>query len=67
MYALAGLGSMAMVVGLMQAQIIQPSFLVGASGAVMGLIGAWTARTLLQYVKTRDVLDQAGPSVLWGS
>lgn len=57
-YVLGGLGSMAMVVGLMQARVLQADFLVGASGAIMALIGAWTGRTLRQYLGTRDTLDR---------
>lgn len=57
-YAIGGLGSMAMVVALMQARVLQADFLVGASGAIMALIGAWTGRALRQYISTRDTLDR---------
>lgn len=41
-YLLSGLGSSAGVVLLTQAHILHPAQLVGASGCVMGIVGAWT-------------------------
>lgn len=63
-YAIGGLGSMATVVTLMQMQVLHADFLVGASGAVMALIGAWTGRTLQHYLATRDVLDRRQAAAL---
>lgn len=40
-YLIAGLGSTAGVVALTLLRIIQPAELVGASGSVMGIVGAW--------------------------
>jgi membrane associated rhomboid family serine protease len=40
-YLVAGLGSTAGVIGLTIVRIVQPGELVGASGAVMGIVGAW--------------------------
>jgi membrane associated rhomboid family serine protease len=47
-YLLSGLGSTAGVVGLTIFGFIQPAELVGASGSVMGIVGAW-AGFLLQH------------------
>ena len=40
-YLIAGLGSTAGVVALTLLRIVQPAELVGASGSVMGIVGAW--------------------------
>jgi membrane associated rhomboid family serine protease len=40
-YLIAGLGSTAGVIALTVVRIVQPGELVGASGAVMGIVGAW--------------------------
>lgn len=57
-YAVSGLGSMATVVALMRAGVVEADFLVGASGAIMGLIGAWGGRVVRQYFSSRDVIDR---------
>lgn len=59
-YVIAGLGSMASVLGLMHTGMIEPSILVGASGAIMGLFGAIVARQLRNWMNSRDVLDRRG-------
>ncbi|HEY2125344.1 MAG TPA: rhomboid family intramembrane serine protease [Chthoniobacterales bacterium] len=46
-YLVSGLGSSAGVVLLMLARIVQPAQLVGASGCVMGVVGAWAGYLLL--------------------
>jgi membrane associated rhomboid family serine protease len=40
-YLIAGIGSSAGVVALTLLKIVQPAELVGASGSVMGIVGAW--------------------------
>jgi len=40
-YLISGIGSTAGVVALTLLKIVQPSELVGASGSVMGIVGAW--------------------------
>jgi membrane associated rhomboid family serine protease len=40
-YLISGIGSSGGVVVLMVAKIVQPAELVGASGCVMGIVGAW--------------------------
>ena len=40
-YLIAGLGSTAGVVALTLLRVVQPAELVGASGSVMGIVGAW--------------------------
>jgi membrane associated rhomboid family serine protease len=40
-YLIAGIGSTAGVTGLTLLKIVQPAELVGASGSVMGIVGAW--------------------------
>lgn len=40
-YLIAGIGSTAGVIGLTLLKIVQPAELVGASGSVMGIVGAW--------------------------
>jgi membrane associated rhomboid family serine protease len=40
-YLIAGIGSTAGVIGLTLLKIIPPAELVGASGSVMGIVGAW--------------------------
>ena len=40
-YLVSGIGSTAGVVGLTLLKIVQPAELVGASGSVMGIVGAW--------------------------
>jgi rhomboid protease GluP len=42
-YALSGLGSMVTILALTQAGLLQPNLLVGASGAILGLVGATAA------------------------
>jgi membrane associated rhomboid family serine protease len=51
-YLVSGIGSTAGVVVLAQLHLIRATFLVGASGAVMGVVGAWAGFLLLH----RDAL-----------
>jgi membrane associated rhomboid family serine protease len=46
-YLVSGIGSTAGVVLLAQLHLIRATFLVGASGAVMGIVGAWAGFLLL--------------------
>ncbi len=62
-YALGGLGSMATVLAAMTTGISKADFVVGASGAVMALFGAWAARILKRYAQSRDALDRQ-PAIL---
>lgn len=64
-YALGGLGSMATVFAAMASGMSEADFVVGASGAVMALFGAWAARILRRYAQSRDVLDRQ-PVILMG-
>jgi rhomboid protease GluP len=45
-YVIAGLGSGAGVIALTSLRLIQPAELVGASGCVMGIVGAWAGYLL---------------------
>jgi membrane associated rhomboid family serine protease len=53
-YALSGLGSMATIPALTQAGILEPELLVGASGAIMGLVGATAALYLRDWRVNRS-------------
>ena len=57
-YALGGLGSMAVVLEMMIAGISAASLIVGASGAIMAVFGAWTARLVVRWLRSRDSLDR---------
>jgi rhomboid protease GluP len=43
--------------------VSKADFVVGASGAVMALFGAWAARILKRFLQSRDVLDRQ-PAIL---
>jgi membrane associated rhomboid family serine protease len=57
-YVVGGLGSMAVVLATMKAGLSTAQLLVGASGAIMALFGAWTARLIVRWLRSRDVLDR---------
>ncbi len=57
-YALGGIGSMATVYAAMVLKWSAADFVVGASGAIMALFGAWAARLILRWRRSRDVLDR---------
>jgi membrane associated rhomboid family serine protease len=58
-YLLAALGSMALTPWLMdRAALSGPTILIGASGGVMGLVGALLAQTIVDLIRERS-----GPSV----
>ena len=46
-YLIAGIGSTTGVLGLVLLNLIRPALLVGASGSIMGIVGAWAAFLLL--------------------
>jgi len=46
-YLTAGIGSTVGVLGLALSGLIRPALLVGASGSIMGIVGAWAAFLLL--------------------
>ncbi len=64
-YALGGIGSMATVYAAMALKWSAADFVVGASGAIMALFGAWAARLILRWQRSRDVLDRQ-PALLMG-
>lgn len=57
-YSLGGLGSMAMVFTSMAMGWSAADFVVGASGAIMALFGAWAARLILRWWRSGDILDR---------
>lgn len=59
-FLIGGIGSSACVLGLMTARAIDDSVLVGASGAIMALLGALAARQVWNWRASRDVLDRRG-------
>jgi rhomboid protease GluP len=56
-YAVGGLASTSFVLWLAAIQFSEPSVLVGASGAIMALFGALVGRTVIAWLRHRDVLD----------
>lgn len=52
-YLISGIASGAGVVGLMVTRLIQPAQLIGASGSIMGIVGAW-AGFLLRHRHAPD-------------
>jgi rhomboid protease GluP len=64
-YMLGGLGSMAVVVAAAQTGLSEASFVVGASGAIMALFGAWAAWLVVRWARSGDVLDR-GPAISVG-
>jgi membrane associated rhomboid family serine protease len=53
-----GIGSMALVYFAMRYGLIEDGLLVGASGAILGLLGALTMEVLMTWLRTRDTLDR---------
>jgi membrane associated rhomboid family serine protease len=62
-YALGGIGSMATVLAMMIGGVSAGDLIVGASGAIMALFGAWSARLVVRWRQSRDVLDRR-PAIL---
>ncbi|MEO8607250.1 MAG: rhomboid family intramembrane serine protease [Chloroflexota bacterium] len=58
-YALAGLGSMGTILALTQAGVLEPDLLVGASGAIMGLVGATAALYLHDWRVKRSQIARS--------
>ena len=57
-YALGGLISMAVLVGVMWLGLVPNGLCVGASGAIMALIGAEGGRRLVLWLRERDPVDR---------
>lgn len=56
-YALGGLASSAFVLWLAATGNSEPAVLVGASGAIMALFGGLAGRSLVMWLRHRDMLD----------
>jgi rhomboid protease GluP len=56
-YLWCAVGSMALVYGLMWSGLIETNLLVGASGAIFGLLGVATALDAATWMRSRDRLD----------
>ncbi|WP_448951442.1 rhomboid family intramembrane serine protease [Labrys neptuniae] len=63
-YLAGGLISMGGVFALMQAGIVEPDLLVGASGAIFALIGAIALRRLADFLATRHIADRQSLSLI---
>lgn len=57
-YVVGGVGSTAAVLALMRLKVINYGLLIGASGAVMALFGMIVAAALVDWRRSRDVLDR---------
>jgi rhomboid protease GluP len=57
-YIIGGIGSSAAVLALMWNNVIDGGVYMGASGAIMALLGALAAYQLVNWLHTRDVLDR---------
>lgn len=56
-YAVGGVASTSFVLWLIASRLSEPSVLVGASGAIMALFGSIVGRTVVTWLRHRDVLD----------
>ena len=56
-YLWCAIGSMALVYALMRSGLIETNLLVGASGAIFGLLGVTTAIDVATWLRSRDRLD----------
>lgn len=56
-YGIGGIASTAFVLWLAASGNSEPSVLVGASGAIMALFGAMAGRSVIVWLRHRDVLD----------
>jgi rhomboid protease GluP len=59
LYGICAIGSTAVVYGLMHAGHIPESVLIGASGAIFGLVGIALALELAAWIISRDQLDRS--------
>jgi rhomboid protease GluP len=59
LYVACAVGSTATVYALMRAGVLPEAFLVGASGAIFGLVGVMLAFDVAAWIRSRDRLDRS--------